>query len=494
MTLPNVNVAIQDGGLGGVSAQESNVVVVIGLSSEGTDFEVSPTYTRKQTLVDDKGYGQGVEAAAFYIDAGIPTIFVKITEDSPGSCGGVTHAGTGASTLDLSGVEPFDDGEWIVEWLESGTIGTDTPRFHYSRDGGISFSSTLRMGTPGTYEVPGTNVTFTFSVGTVVKGDTYSFAATGPTWTGTDLTACFDALKARPQLSWRLIHVVGTMSAADAGTVDTAVQSWPTDPVFRYVGARVVCDARGFDGDTEADWMAALITDFGTFSSVDGRVAVGAGPTRIASAISGYRILRCASWHAVKKFMLRTIHTDISELVPITGLTDITGFTTVYHDEQVLQGLDEARFITIRSVPGRTGYFITNPNTMAIEGSDFSLMQYGFVGDVGAATYRDFFLTALNQPVRVDNDGHILEKDAQALEAGANAAVRSALVSPGHVSPSTMTQKFAGSIPGPTSVARDDNILSTKTLTVNGFIIPLGYTKFINVTFGFRNPVIAIAA
>jgi hypothetical protein len=130
---------------------------------------------------------------------------------------------------------------------------------------------------------------------------------------------------------------------------------------------------------------------------------------------------------------------------------------------------------------------------MAEDGSDFSLMQYGFVGDVGAATYRQFFLTALNQPVRVDNAGHILEKDAQALEAGANSAVRDALIAPGHASPSTMTQKFSGSVPGPTQVSRDDNILSTKTLTVNGFLIPLGYTKFINITFAFKNPAIAAA-
>jgi hypothetical protein len=54
-----------------------------------------------------------------------------------------------------------------------------------------------------------------------------------------------------------------------------------------------------------------------------------------------------------------------------------------------------------------------------------------------------------------------------------------------------MTQKFSGSIPGPTQVSRTDNILSTKTLTVNGFVIPLGYTKFIPVTFKFQNPAIA---
>lgn len=487
MPLPNVVVTIQDGGLGAVQAQSSDVVVVAGLASTGTDFDVSPVYTRKQTLVDASGEGQGVEAAAFYIESGIPTVFVKIPTDVDGSNGSVTHSGTGASVMTLTGT-PLDDAELVVKWMQDGTIGTDTPKFQYSLDGGISFSRSTRMGTPGTYVIPvlGTQINFTSAA--VVEGDTYSAPITGPTWTGTDLQAVFDALAAKTQTSWRLIHIVGAMSATNASTVDTAVQAWPVDPIFRYVGARVVCDARAFDGDSHATWIASLITDYSTFASADGRVAVGAGPTRIASAITGYRVLRCASWHAVKKFMLSTIHTDISELVPIVGLTDISGFTAVYHDEQVVQGLDEARFITIRSMPGRVGYFITNPNTMAPDGSDFALEQYGFVGDVAASTYRQFFLTALNRPVRVDGAGHILEKDAQALEAGANSAIRDALVSPGHASPSTMSQKFVGSIPGPTNVSRDDNILSTKTLTVNGFVIPLGYTKFIRVTFGFRNP------
>lgn len=487
MPLPNVTVTIQDGGLGAVQAQSSDIVVVAGLSSLGTDFDVSATLTRKEDLTAGFGEGQGVEAAAFYIESGIPTIFVKIPTDAVGTAGSVTHVGTGASVMTITG-DPLDDAELVVKWMQDGTIGTDTPKFQYSLDGGISFSRSTRMGIPGTYVVPVLGITISFTAATVKAGDTYSSAITGPTWTGTDLTSVFAALEAKTQTLWRLIHIVGSMSATDAGTVDTAVQAWPVDPIFRYVGARVVCDARGFEGDSEAAWMASLITDYSTFSSAGGRVAVGAGPVRIASAITGFRIVRCASWHAVKKFMLGTIHTDISELVPIVGLTDITGFVAVYHDEQVVQGLDDARFITIRSMPGRIGYFITNPNTMAPDGSDFALMQYGFVGDVAASTYRQFFLTALNRPVRVDGAGHILEKDKQALEAGANSAIRDALVSPGHVSPSTMQQKFVGSIPGPTNVASDDNILSTKTLTVNGFIIPLGYTKFIEIVQSFRNP------
>ncbi len=496
MTLPAVNLAIQDGGLGAVQAQSSDNVAVVGTSSAGSASVVSQLYTRKASLIADYGYGKGVEAAAFYLDAGIPVYFVKTPNTTPGSSGSVTHVGTGASVMTLSVATSFDDYDVIIKIIATGTVGSGTISLAYSLDGGINYSAPQAMAST-TFAIPNTGLTASFTSAGVVANDTYAFAATAPIWASGDLTTAIAALKNATQKSFRMMHVVGPSSGSLAGTVDTAVQAFITS--FRYVGARAIVDSVGFGVGSESTWMTTIEADYLTFSSVDGRVSVGAGPVRISSmsiagVAGGWKLLRSVSWLATRSWMLGTLHTDISELKPLTGIQDITGFTVVYHDEFVLQGLDAAKFVTMRTFAGRSGYFITNPNTFAPNGSDYGLMQYGFVGDVACATYYNFFLEALNKPVRVNNVGHILEKDAQALEAGANSAIRDALVAPGHVSQSTMTQKFVGSIPGPTQVARDDNILSTKTLTVNGFVIPLGYTKTINVTFGFKNPAIAAAA
>lgn len=490
MSLPAVTLTIQDGGLGVLQAQESNAIAVIGNSSIGTVNVVSPLYTRKSTLIADYGYGKGVEAAAYYLDAGIPVYFVKTTDTNVGTSGSVTHTGTGLSVMSVSDATGFDDNEVVIKIIASGTVGSGTITLQYSLDGGINYSANQAM-TASTFSPPNTGLTVSFTSASVVAGDTYAFSSVAPVWGSSDLTTTIAALKNATQKSFRMIHVVGPASASIAGTVDTAVQAFMTS--FRYVGARVLLDSVGFAGGSESTWITNLLADYATFSSVDGRVAVGAGPVRISS-MAGYKNLRTVSWLAARRFMLSTIHADISELTPLTGITDITGFTVVYHDEFVVQGLDAAKFITMRTFPGRTGYFITNPNTFAPNGSDYGLMQYGFVGDVACGTYYNFFIGALNKPVRVDNAGHILEKDAQALEAGANAAIRDALLAPGHISPSTMSQKFSGSIPGPTQVARDDAILSTKTLTVNGFVIPLGYVKQIPITFSFKNPSLAAAA
>lgn len=471
MTLPDVFLTVQDGGLGALTAQDVNNVIVIGTSNAGTASALSGLISRKSDLVAQYGYGKGVEAAALYIDAGVPVYFWKTPTTTPGSCSAVTHVGTGASVMTVSAQTPNDDGDVVIKIMASGTVGSGTISLQYSLDGGITYSATQSM-TSTTFVIPNENVTATFTAATVVAGDTYSFTATAPVWGASDLTAAFAGLAAKPQLLWRLIHVVGPAAASIAGTVDTAIQSLVATPNFRYTAA--ILDSVALGASSEATWRAALIADYATFTSIDGRVSVGAGPVRIPSAISSSYITRSVAWLAVRKALVSTIATDISETTPLTGIIDITGFTTVYHDEQVNPGLDAARFITMRSITGRIGYFITNPNTMAPVGSDFNLLQYLLVMNVACATVRQYFLTVLNKPVRVNTaTGHILEKDALALEAGCNAAVNNALFAPGFISGAQC------------QVARDDNILSTKTLTVNEFIVPLGYAKFINVTLGF---------
>ena len=482
MSLPEVLLTIQDDGLGAVQAQESDVVVVLGCASAGTALAVSQTYTRKATLTADYGFGPGVEAAAYYIDAGIPTIFVRLASNTPGVAGSVTHVGTGASVLTLSGSVPLDDGEVVIKWLESATIGTGTPKFVYSFDAGISFSAPVRMGTPGTYTIPNTGIALTFSASTVVAGDTYSFTATGPLWLASDISTAMAALQAKNQLLWRLIHLVGPTNASAAGTVDTAVQTMAA--AFRYT--RVICDSVGFGGGSESSWMTTLETNFATFSSLDGRVLIGAGPVRIASALGAsqggnWRRIRSAGWLATRRAMQVTIHTDISVLIPLEGISDLTGFTVVYHDEETLGGLDDARFITLRTITGRIGYFIGNPNAMAPSGSDFTLLQLGLVADVGCATVRQYFLSALNTSVRLAiGTTHIDERDRKTLEQGAQRAMFNALVSKGHC---TATE---------TDVANDDDLtVPPRQLTVNEFIQPLGYIKKIQITFGFKATIAA---
>src|SRR5690348_14457842 len=115
MSLPAVTITIQDGGLGAIQAQESNAVAVVGNSSTGTASVVSPLYTRKSTLIADYGYGKAIEAAAYYLDAGIPVYFVKTPDTNVGTSGSVTHTGSGASVMSVTDQTGFDDYDVIIK-------------------------------------------------------------------------------------------------------------------------------------------------------------------------------------------------------------------------------------------------------------------------------------------------------------------------------------------------------------------------------------------
>jgi hypothetical protein len=44
------------------------------------------------------------------------------------------------------------------------------------------------------------------------------------------------------------------------------------------------------------------------------------------------------------------------------------------------------------------------------------------------------------------------------------------------------------------TISRTDNLLSTKTLTVQATVTPLAYPKLINLNIGFRNPALQTVA
>jgi hypothetical protein len=114
---------------------------------------------------------------------------------------------------------------------------------------------------------------------------------------------------------------------------------------------------------------------------------------------------------------------------------------------------------------------------MAPAGSDYSLMQYGRVMDKICRVARAYFLRALSSSVRLNPaTGYILEKDAQGLEQGCDAALRATVIADGDVS--TVS----------TVVSRTDNISATKTIHVAVRALPLGYIKQIDVTLSFVNP------
>lgn len=167
-------------------------------------------------------------------------------------------------------------------------------------------------------------------------------------------------------------------------------------------------------------------------------------------------------------------------LGPLPGvlLVDDLG-RPIAHDEALNPGLDDARFVTLRTWEGIQGVYVTRPRLLAPSGSDFEIAPYRRVINIAKEALRLYLIRRLHRPIRVSRTtGLILERDARDIEIGGLAVLRALL----GAQPKASDWEFV--------VSRTDNLLSTKTLTVTGRIIPLGYPEFIDFELGLANPAV----
>lgn len=485
---PKINFTILSNGLGNSPLSPSNIVAVFGTSSAGTPNDPTLYQSTAGKVVTDNGYGPGPELAANLVRSGLTVVFTKIPTNVAGAVGAVTHAGTGTAAMTITGT-PFDAYEIEVLVTRAGTAGVDPePGFMISLDGGRTFSRETRMPSTLTYGglAATTGLTFVFTSGTLVAGDTYEAVSTAPTWAAADVSAALESFRLIKQEA-SLRYVVGASAESDAVVIAAEHDTFLDRKKF----GRLFLEARDINvagGETENQWMTSISNDYAPF--VNERVVVGAGGARVTSCVSGVNYRRNIGWLAVLRAGLVKVGRDVGAvedgpLVPFQQNNQGQPTTEVYHDEGLNPGLNANRFMTVYSLNGLDGYFVSNANLMSTETSDFDLLQLGRVMDEACRVTNLFFSLKLSTDVRLDRKtGFILEKDARALESGNDSGIVNRLIATGNASPLSQY----------TTVARDDNIAVTKTLHVTVKILPLGYIKDVEATMTFTNPALGAAA
>lgn len=498
MSIPNVVLHVQDGGLGSSVPGAGGTMVVIGCASSGSDFQPFSS-TQPADFVSNNGYGPMPELAAFIANAtGNDVIAIKATSATPGSNSAVRTSRIGSSTsvVTLSGA-PNDSYYGKATVKTGGTIGVAGIIIEISIDNGRTVLATCNLGTASSYLIPNTGVTLNFAAGTLDTGDVFQWVSTEPLWSAAGVVSAIQSLYGM-STPFQDIWIVGGSTAASSGggpgataadvaTIDTAMTAlFNKKRMHRAMVNMRDADWGGTSAETEAAWMASLEAAVVSTSAL--RTGATAGHYNCISAISQSQMRRPLLFQAAARDSAVAIQVDLARVsdgslasTPNSPPLVADGF--IYHDEDRNPGLDAARLLTARTIPGRPGWFITNPNTLAAPGSDFSLLQMGHVIDAATQIAYVFFSGKLSDSVRVDStSGKILEVDAQALEGGCNAQLRAGLIDPGAVSDAFCT------------VNRTTNILSTKTLYVTVSVIPLGYLKTIDVTITFLNPALLAAA
>lgn len=483
MAIPNVNFTILDNALGAVSPSPSHRVLVIGPSQSGSN-NTPGKFVSIKALKDAYGLGRGPELAAGIIAAGGEVVFVRAAASTAPSVlvadAAHTFTGTGTSVIDATGTA-LDDYDFLMTVTTGGTIGVAGIKLTVSCDGGLTNGGTVSLGTASTYLIPNTGVTLTFAAGTLVAGDTDSFSVRAATCSSSDIT---DALTAFTSSN----HTAGfgaIASPIDDSIGDALQSALETAATNKRFMSLLTYTRLPNIGESRATWLASsAITAFS--DEVYDRMVVAGGGERVISVLTGRQMWRPSIWPVAARAAIQPISEDMAWVGrgPIGGtiLDSSNNLRSDCYDERISGALDGERFMTLRTIVGFPGVYVTNPNVLAGPGSDFGLWQNRRVMDEACRITNEVLTKRLSQAVRVDKvTGFILEADAAAYESAVNSALRNGLVAPGDASDAVCT------------VSRTDDILATKTLTAEVRVLPKGYTKFINVTMGFTNPAQAVA-
>ena len=484
MAKQGVSITIADNGLGQQAPGQGQTEVVIGCATGGTVANFVPYTTSNPTTIQaNSGNGPMPRlAATICTTTGNPVTCVSVPSTTPGVNTAVftAAANTGTSVLTITGT-PNDDYYLVVTILAGGTFGTQGVVVGISLDAGATNAYVVNMGTATTVTTASPFTTYTglslsFTVATTVLADVYYAVCTAPLWNDAGVQSALNAVVAIKSEVFQDVMIAGVSAAADATAFDGYMSTLSTTN-RRF--SRLLCQVRdavwgGASSESESAWMTSIETAFGNNSTK--RVAVCAGHYLFVDPFTQSQMRSGLIFGAAARDSAVLPSTDLGE-VDLGGLPNVILPTTkfafangsfFFHDEDINPGLDAARFMASWQLIGFPGIYIMNSNLMAPPGSDFNWLQHGHVIDEAASFVYAYFTNALSRPVRVNpKTGFILAQDRAKLQQGCQAGLGTALVG----------QQSAIVV----AVSPTDNILSTATLTVGIYIVPLAYIKSVNV-------------
>lgn len=486
MTQPNVTINELDGALG-VLPSGAKYAAFVGVSSAGT-VDTPAGYGSTRVVQTALGVGPLPEIVARYIETtGKPAVAVRTASTTASTVDGLVQTGvTGLTEISVhSGATSNDDYEILVRCNKGGTVGVAGVELQYSTDGGRNLSAATALGTAVTFTIPGTGgVQFDLTAATIVAGDYWTARAHAPQFSDSELGAALDTL-GLTTLPIDQIFIAGELDASAFDAVETAVAALATKGMkVTWIGNFRVPNA----GETEAEYKTAFDGIFASKSTTYG--ALGAGSAEVTSAISKRAHLRPATWAWGPAALSCSEEIDIADvdrgsLIGVS-ITDSLG-NPKHHDESLNPGLDDSRAVTLRTWRDYAGVYCNRPRLFSASGSDFQLIPHRRVMNLAHDALRAYFGRRTSKPIRVNlTTGFILEEDAQEIESGAHAALRSVLLAKPKASGGGFARgRFV-------QLSRTDNLLSTKTLNAQARIIPLAYPEYVIVDLGFYNPALAL--
>lgn len=461
--LPDVDVEIQDGGLGLNGGVPSGIHVKIGsctLAAVGSFF----TITKPDQVPEKLGSGPLADACLDSLQLGSQQVIAVVAAASvAGTNGAVAKMGTGTATNAVTGT-PNNKYDVIIEILKGGTL--NVAQYRFSIDGGDNWSPKKTVPTNGAVEITGTGVTITFTAGvpadgSFVEGDKYTFSTTAPAISNSDFLTALAVVK-NNNMSYEFIHVVGQSApalwAACGAEADTLFQNHV--PMFFVMEARNIGAAETID-----TYVSALITDAATFTHP--RVKVVALRLETASLNGLIRDsngsgLYCGILSKAKE------HESPGKVMSFPVTPAIAIKPNGINDGHIAQ-LDAARYVTFRRYEGLPGIYVTNGKTMAAPGSDYEYVET---------------LRVANKAARLVRQAALFYAQSEGDKDGIN-NLKSNMEAPLDNMMGPDTKQIGGY---KLTIDPNQDIITTKTLVTELAIFPIPIMRWITIKQRMSNP------
>lgn len=498
MSIPSVTGTIKDGGLGATGDLGVNTFVIVGPATSGALGTAGGAVacTSTSQVVSTFTSGPAVEAACYLLNITPepPTVLIWRTPNTTAATSAVDVTGvtgSASSHISVSGTA-LDSATLTVTCTKAITCGT----------AGGQFTVTWGVGSPE----PGPFITTTSLTVAIGNGITLTLGQAADVWNVGDVAVvtCVEAMAGASDVTaaitgvcnggrrFRAMLVTGIMGTTEFATVDTACSTFEAS--FDY--AFLFANTRDFNAnETDAQYTTAMDTLWGSTYAANKRISLCGGffrHTASPGAPNAGRILRRpAAWAAARRFMEYDPSVSLAEVDngPLAGasITD-SNRNSVEHDERINGGIggfsDPARLLTLRTIKGRSGCYITLPWMKSAPGSDFIRVHLRAVMDIACATTHDTLESLLSEGVPADTTTGLIDKaEANNIQTDVDAALAGNLL-----------QK-TGSLQRPRASSATTTVDTTVPLLTPGSTLPvtvaiesLIYLEKISFTIGFVNP------
>ena len=363
---------ISDGLMGFGNSNGTGVHIKIGASPVRSSEPIIITSSKKLDYIKNKlGLSPLTDAVMDSIENGAAKIICIPV--APGTEGVITTAepsvGENSGSVSATG-KPNNAFEIIVEITGQGVL--NTAAFKYSINGGYTYSEELTVPLGGTYELPDTGITLSFTVDgekTFKVGDTYKWSTTAPQLTNENILNGIDAVK-NVKAEAELVHVVGCSNAdtwAAISTLQSTLQAQYHKPLMFVLEA-----FEPESGESMEAYVKRLISARKQVKNFEIQVvpsrAMYIGMDGITRNVNLASVV-CGMYGktAVNQSIGQTATMAISEDKLLKLLPEGT--------DDVIDELDDNGYLTFRQYDGLEGYYVNNARTLGPEGTDYKYAE-----------------------------------------------------------------------------------------------------------------------